>query len=116
MKGEKVILHIIPAEEWDRVKEQQFYFSDRLKTEGFIRCATREQVLNAVEFIYKEKISLKLLYIDSQRVEAPIVYEDVYKTGEKFPHIYGALNLNAVIKVVDFKPNENGAFELQVLS
>lgn len=112
MKREKVILHIIKEEEWNRVKHSNFYHPDSLKKEGFIHCATKEQLMRAVEFVYKEPIKQKVLYIDAEKVKPEIVYEDVHNTGEVFPHIYGALNLDAVNKVVDFSPNEAGAFEL----
>jgi uncharacterized protein (DUF952 family) len=44
-------------------------------------------------------------------VEADIRYEEVEGT-ERFPHIYGSLNTNAVIEVLDFEPGVNGQFEL----
>jgi uncharacterized protein (DUF952 family) len=112
MENENVILHIISEGEWDKVKNENYYFPDSLKKEGFIHCATSDQILSLVEFIYKEKVNRKVLYIDSDKLTAKVVYEDLHKTGKTFPHIYGALNLNAVVKVVDFKPTENGIFEL----
>jgi uncharacterized protein (DUF952 family) len=45
-------------------------------------------------------------------VEAQIVYEDLYETGKQYPHIYGALNLDAVVDVLDFAPNLDGEFTL----
>lgn len=33
-------------------------------------------------------------------------------TDEQFPHIYGSLNVDAVLKVLDFEPREDGLFEL----
>lgn len=117
MVKENVILHIAREEDWNKVKTENasYYHPERIKREGFIHCATREQILDAVEFIYKEKINLKILYIDPDKVKAEIVYEDLHSTGEKFPHIYGALNVDAVIRVVDFQPNTEGIFELPVV-
>jgi len=116
MQGDQVIIHIIPATEWEKVKENHYYYPDQLKKDGFIRCATRDQILNARNYIYKEKIDLKLLYIDTEKLSAEVVYEAEHNAGEKFPHLYGALNLDAVIKVVDFKPNAKGEFELPSLN
>lgn len=112
----KIIMHLIPGDEWTKQRNNAFLYPDSLKTEGFIHCATRDQIMGALEFLYKEKVDLNLLCIDADLVNAQIVYEDLYKTGEDFPHIYGALNRNAVIEVIDFKPNERGVFEIPVYS
>jgi uncharacterized protein (DUF952 family) len=55
-----------------------------------------------------------LLGIDSSKVQAEIRYEEVNGT-EYFPHIYGALNTDAVIEVLDFEPSVDGHFELPKL-
>ena len=52
-----------------------------------------------------------ILFIDSDRVEAEILYEEAEKQ-ENFPHIYGALNISAVLNVLDFPVGDNGYFQL----
>ena len=52
-----------------------------------------------------------LLLIDSDKIRAEIRYEGV-EEEERYPHIYGTLNTDAVIKALDFEPGENGKFEL----
>jgi uncharacterized protein (DUF952 family) len=42
----------------------------------------------------------------------PVVYEDCYDSGQAFPHIYGPLNVDAVVNVVDFPPGKDGFFSL----
>ena len=53
---------------------------------------------------------LLLLEIDPGRLEAPVVWEDCYESGEEFPHIYGPLPQDAVIDVRPYLPNERGRF------
>ncbi len=36
----------------------------------------------------------------------------VCRRAMRFPHIYGPINLDAVIQVLDFEPDENGDFTL----
>ena len=48
--------------------------------------------------------------VESEKVQSSILYEGVAE--EKFPHIYGPLNIDAVTQVIDFEPNEKGEFEL----
>jgi uncharacterized protein (DUF952 family) len=116
MEKENVILHVTLGDNWDKAKTGYYYFPDSLKKEGFISCATHEQVLRSAEFLYKDKLNQKLLYINPEEVKAPVVYEDIHEMGHSFPHIYGALNLDAVIKVIDFKPDSSGIFELPYIS
>ena len=35
-----------------------------------------------------------------------------FREGEAFPHIYGPINLDAVVQVLDFEPDANGEFSL----
>lgn len=111
-KKKAVIMHVISGDEWAKEKNNAYLYPDSLKTEGFIHCATSEQILGAVEFLYKEKVDLKLLVIDPDLVTAKIIYEDLHQTRDAFPHIYGPLNISAVVDVLDFEPNERGVFEI----
>jgi uncharacterized protein (DUF952 family) len=53
---------------------------------------------------------LVLLCIDAGRVESEIRYDGT--EGEKYPHIYGPLNVDAVVKALDFRPRNDGKFTL----
>ena len=53
-----------------------------------------------------------LLVIDAARVDAPVVYEDLYGAGVDFPHIYGPLPASTVLTALPFTPNEDGCFTL----
>ena len=60
--------------------------------------------------LFHGRSDLVLLVIDSDRVTAPIRYEDA-GSGQRFPHIYGPLGLDAVVAVQDFGPGADGLFE-----
>ena len=45
------------------------------------------------------------------RYEAPACEND-QRTASLFPHIYGPLNVSAVIQVMDFAPEADGKFKL----
>lgn len=107
-----MILHITSRAAWEAAQSIGHYQSDSLATEGFIHCSTVQQVLGPANTLYAGQQNLVLLGIDPALVQAPLVYEDCYESGQRFPHIYGSLNLNAVVKVVDFPPNPNGTFSL----
>ena len=106
------ILHITRREDWETAVTTPPYRADSLETEGFIHCSTSAQVLGPANEFYRGQTDLVLLMIDSSKTTAAIIYEDCHETGQQFPHIYGPLNLDAVIKIVDFPPNADGSFSL----
>lgn len=53
-----------------------------------------------------------MLCIEPRRVRAEIRYENTNGEEELFPHIYGALNLDAVMQVIALKPNKDGTFSI----
>lgn len=106
-----VILHIAKREQWERGKAAGVYGGDTLNSQGFIHCSTSQQVIKVVNALFRAQKELVLLCIESDKVRAEIRYEGC-EGGERYPHIYGPLNIDAVIKVLDFEPGEEGFFEL----
>ena len=107
------IFHITALEDWEKAQAKNVYDFDALKTDGFIHCSTREQVGGVAHSIFKGRTDLVLLEIDEKKVKAEIKYENCEEEGEeKFPHIYGPLNIDAIVKVHEFQPNMLGEFEL----
>jgi uncharacterized protein (DUF952 family) len=49
-----------------------------------------------------------LLCVAVDRLDAPLEYESSDASGERFPHLYGPLNLGAVVEVVPFVEDEDG--------
>ena len=84
------------------------YRGDTLATEGFIHCSRAEQVASVANTFYTGRADLALLRIERERV-APGV-RDEPSGGDVFPHIYGPLNLDAVVEVMAFGPGADGRF------
>jgi uncharacterized protein (DUF952 family) len=49
-----------------------------------------------------------LLCVAVDRLEAPLKYERGDAGGESFPHLYGGVNLDAVVGVVPFVEGDDG--------
>ena len=105
-----VILHITKRQQWEEAKPIGFYYSSTLETEGFIHCSTPEQIIQTANHFFVNQTNLVVLCIQVEKVQPEIRYEAV--DNKYFPHIYGPLNLDAVIQVIDFEPEENGKFKL----
>jgi uncharacterized protein (DUF952 family) len=104
-----LLFHITSRAQWDRARFAGAYRSESLDTEGFIHCSTREQVLGVANARFRDQSNLVLLCIDSSRVQAPIQF-DATETGERFPHIYGPLNADAVTRSVSLMRGADGRF------
>jgi uncharacterized protein (DUF952 family) len=107
-----MILHITRRVDWETAVANNQYTAASLEREGFIHCSTIDQVLQPANALFRGQRDLVLLCIDPARVQAAIVYEDCYEIGQAFPHIYGRLNPDAVLQVVNFPPNPDGSFSL----
>src|SRR5262249_46867486 len=106
-----VILHITKREAWEQAQTEGSYRGDTLDTEGFIHCSTPEQVAATANNLFRARRNLVLLCIDPATVQPEIRWEEA-ENGQRYPHLYGPLNLDAVIKVVDFPPGLDGRFTL----
>jgi uncharacterized protein (DUF952 family) len=102
----KIIFHISEKSSWETGKEKGSYSAPSLTREGFIHCSQHYQAVEVANFLFKGKKDLILLAIDESKVLNPIKYEG--PTWNTFPHIYGELNIEAVINIYSFNENENG--------
>jgi uncharacterized protein (DUF952 family) len=105
-----MITHFTPRAHWEEMRESGSYRVPSLDAQGFIHCSTPEQVIPVANFIAKDWDDVVLLWIDEEKVTSPIVYENLEGGDKLFPHIYGPLNHDAVVKVSDFLRDEYGEY------
>ncbi len=103
-----MIVHIVARRDWEQAQQTGEYRAASLATEGFIHSSQPEQVLGVANRFYRDVPDLLLLWIDPQRLSAPLRYEA--SEGEIYPHIYGALNLDSVVRVCEFAPDVDGVY------
>lgn len=107
-----LVFHITARQAWDDALSAGEYRGDTLASEGFIHCSLLEQVIAVAHSYYRGQKGLVLLCINTAALQAQVRYEDIYAAGTEYPHIYGPLNLDAVIRVIDFPPQADGSFVL----
>lgn len=110
-----VIYHIATKSDWEEARRQgEYRHSTRgrtLEEQGFIHAAQSDrQVEGVANAFYAGAGPLLLLAIDEDKVGPEIRYEDVPGWDIAFPHIYGPLNTDAVIKTIPLAPNADGQF------
>ena len=110
------LYHITTAHAWTVARSAGSYCESTrglsLADVGFIHCSYARQVPRVAQALYRGASGLVLLVIDPDRLAAELREEDLDGSGEVFPHIYGPLNLDAVVDVVPFEPAEDGTFTL----
>jgi glutathione S-transferase len=103
-----LIYHIAEAADWDQARRDgQYTTSTRGRTlaeEGFIHTSQPAQVALVANAFYRDVPDLILLTIDTERVGSPIRYELVPGQDLPYPHIYGPLNIDAVVEASLFTP------------
>ena len=117
-----IILHMTPRADWETAQIVGYQTAESLTTQGFIHCSTAAQVVKVANKHYRNQSApLVLLCIDTDKLTSAYKFEPPInpKTGEyeatadeEYPHIYGTINLDAVIKVVDFPAGADGLFSL----
>jgi uncharacterized protein (DUF952 family) len=118
-----MIYHITSKQEWASAQEQGEYTAPSLQTEGFIHCSTAAQVIHVANAFYRGRTDLVLLKLAEDRIKSQVKWEapagppaQGISESDSFPHIYGTINLDAVIAVLDittpldanFQPDTNG--------
>jgi len=107
----KIIVHACTNEDWLKAKENGIYKTESLESQGFIHFSGPNTIQFVANSHWMGRKDIILLIVDSEKVNPEIKYEIDPGSGRFYPHIYGPLNLDAVIKVIDYLPNEDGFFE-----
>jgi uncharacterized protein (DUF952 family) len=93
-----MIYHVTTQDAWQQALKQGFYQAPSLAAEGFIHLSTEAQVAGVLERYYKGQTNLLLLHVDESKLLAELKYELAPSVNELFPHVYGVINIDAVVK------------------
>ena len=105
-----IIFCVINKDSVEKLLEQKFYSPASLENEGFIHFSKKEQVSWVIETFYSNKEELCVLGVETKKLTAILKYEDASVNIETdsvppekthFPHLYGALNVDAIVNVID---------------
>ena len=96
-----IIFHVTTKTDWSKAQEAGEYIHPSLAAEGFIHCSQEHQVEGVVQRYYNGVKELILLHIDTSLLKSSVVFDWSPSTADTFPHVYGPINLDAVVKIVD---------------
>ena len=104
----KPLVHICTQADWEYAQSCGEFSPPTLVNEGFIHLSRPNQILAVANQFYANLPNGLLLWIDPCKLSNPLRWE--IADGKLFPHLYGSLNLDAVIRVQEFHPDENGIY------
>lgn len=101
--------HLVPESTWRAADPSQPYTPAGFEAEGFIHCTDgeRELIATANRYYRQQPGPFLAIEIDTALVRAPIKDED---TRRIYPHLYGALNRDAVVAVHRVERDRDGTF------
>lgn len=98
-----LLFHLALPEDWAEARRRgEYTVSTRglsLAQVGFVHGAHAHQVTGVRERFYADVPELLLLHIETDLLTSPWREDPVPDSPEPFPHIYGPLNLDAVVAV-----------------
>ena len=105
-----MLYHITTRDDWAEAEIQKIYQPPSLTTEGFIHLSTDKQLLRSANKFYRGKIDLLVIAINEKRLDAELKYESANE--DSYPHLYGPLNMDAVVEVVSLPVEDGGEFSV----
>tara|TARA_R110002096_G_scaffold432240_1_gene648754 strand:+ start:178951 stop:179307 length:357 start_codon:yes stop_codon:yes gene_type:complete len=95
-----VIYKICSKDEWRIALEKGVYSgsSDDLR-DGFIHFSAFDQVTKTLDKHFTGLKGLLLLKVSTEHLAPSVLKWEVSRNNEKFPHLYGDLDLDAVLSV-----------------
>ena len=122
------IFHIIDRQTWQAAGDQPGYEPHSIISDGFIHASTIKQILRVANAFYAGADDLVLLEIAPSLLTSELRWEDAINPantpanttadpalsfdGSIFPHIYGALNTDAVVAIHPLPRNSDGRYML----
>lgn len=93
-----MIFHIAHINDVAAIGTLGYYTTASLASEGFIHASTAEQLHTTGRRYFAQKPDLYVIAIDEAKLQVPVRYEQS-TNGEHYPHIYGTVNLEAIVQM-----------------
>jgi uncharacterized protein (DUF952 family) len=93
-----MIYHVTSQKEWSAFENDNEYAPAAFLHEGFIHTCQAHQLEGVLQRYFAGRQDLLLLHLDEQKLACQPIYESG-TGGELFPHVYGKINKDAIVKV-----------------
>lgn len=104
----RLIYHMCRREEWEAAEAAGRYDgSSEDAADGFLHFSSAQQIVESAARHRAGQDGLVLLAVDADRLGAALKWEQS-RGGALFPHLYGGLPLEAVVRVDDLPRGPDG--------
>jgi uncharacterized protein (DUF952 family) len=116
-----VIFHIASRQELQAAESLTQYAPPGWSDEGFIRCCTQPRLRTVANSYFRGQPGLVVLGIDEELLEAEVRWEppsapmEGVSPMDRFPHVYGPINTDAVTDVADLVEGDGGEWICRLL-
>jgi len=97
-----MIFHIALPDDVRLFHENGEYRCASLESEGFIHCCDRTQLQGVANRYYADQDELQLLLVNPDKLTGALIRENTMGGSELFPHVYSAINSEAIISIESF--------------
>jgi uncharacterized protein (DUF952 family) len=104
------LFHIAEQPFWEAAQITGEYRVPSLDAEGFIHLSTRAQFAATANRYYVGRSDLILLEVDGLSLSGSDLRYETSTNDELFPHLYGTLAVDSVIRTHIFLPSADGSF------
>jgi uncharacterized protein (DUF952 family) len=112
----RIIYKICPASAWREAERQGVYRgSADDRRDGYIHFSTAAQLPGTARKHYFGQTGLFLIAVDADALGEALRWEPS-RNDELFPHLYGELDLGAVISVQDLRARADGTHDVPELA
>ena len=105
------IYHLTTQDAWNAARTAGEYRAESLATEGFIHASTAEQVEASANRFFALETNLLLLELAPEQLKSPLRWEASSHSEHPFPHVYGPINVEAVVRVFAWARGSAGTFQ-----
>lgn len=103
-----MIYHAIPKTDWEKFKDKKEFTHPSLEKDGFIHFSLLEQVISIAYYTYRDsEDEILLLEVDEKKLNSKVLHEDLKLHG-RYPHVYGPINMDAVVNVYELERDRSG--------
>ncbi len=102
-----IIYHLAFRSDWEAGVAAGEYRAPSLAEEGFNHASGDEaQMLRVASRLFAGRSDLLALDVDTERLlEGSPVVREPSRSGEIYPHVYGPINLDAVVRIRSLSPD-----------